>query len=46
MQMCGAVLWAIYGALIGSAPVIVANVLVLSAAAWSLKRVEGERVRG
>jgi hypothetical protein len=39
LQMCGAVLWAVYGMLIGSAPVIVANVLVLSAAAWSSCRV-------
>ncbi len=40
VQMCGALLWVIYGALIGSSPVIVANVLVLSAAAWTLLRRE------
>jgi Bacterial inner membrane protein len=38
VQMCGALLWVIYGVLIGASPVIVANVLVLSAAAWTLIR--------
>jgi hypothetical protein len=38
VQMCGALLWIIYGTLIRSTPVIVANVLVLSAAAWTLLR--------
>lgn len=38
VQMCGALLWVIYGALIGSSPVIVANVLVLLAAAVTLWR--------
>jgi hypothetical protein len=37
-QMSGALLWIIYGTLIRSTPVIVANVLVLSAAAWTLLR--------
>jgi hypothetical protein len=37
-QMSGALLWIIYGTLIRSTPVIVANVLVLSAAAWTLFR--------
>ena len=35
MQMTGAVLWIIYGCLIGAIPVIAANVLVFSAAAWT-----------
>jgi hypothetical protein len=34
-QMLGALLWMTYGILIGAAPVIVANVLVFSAAAWT-----------
>jgi hypothetical protein len=37
-QMIGAVLWMSYGILIGAAPVIVANVLVFSAAAWTAFR--------
>ncbi|MGA8707224.1 MAG: YgjV family protein [Steroidobacteraceae bacterium] len=38
VQMSGALLWIIYGTLIRSTPVIVANVLVLSAATWTLLR--------
>jgi hypothetical protein len=38
VQMCGALLWVMYGVLIGASPVIVANVLVFSAAAWTLVR--------
>jgi hypothetical protein len=38
VQMCGALLWVIYGVLIGASPVIVANVLVFSAAAWTMVR--------
>ena len=37
-QMMGALLWLSYGILIGSAPVIVANVLVFLAAAWTTFR--------
>ena len=37
-QMIGALLWMTYGILIGAAPVIVANVLVFSAAAWTAFR--------
>jgi hypothetical protein len=37
-QMAGAVLWTTYGVLINSTPVIVANVLVFSAAAWTIFR--------
>jgi Bacterial inner membrane protein len=39
-QMLGALLWLIYGALIGSTPVVVANVLVFSAAAWTAWRAQ------
>jgi hypothetical protein len=38
MQMLGASLWIIYGCLIASAPVVVANALVLTAAAWAAVR--------
>jgi hypothetical protein len=38
MQMLGALLWLGYGVTINSLPVIVANVLVFSAAAWTLIR--------
>ena len=38
LQMLGALLWMIYGIAIGASPVIVANVLVLSAAAWTTVR--------
>lgn len=37
VQICGALLWMSYGILIGSLPVIVANVLVFSAAAWTVR---------
>ena len=35
VQMLGALLWVTYGLLINASPVIVANVLVFSAAAWT-----------
>jgi hypothetical protein len=38
VQMAGALLWITYGALIGASPVIVANALVFSAAAWTALR--------
>ncbi len=38
VQMVGAVLWITYGALIGAMPVIVANLLVFGAAAWTSLR--------
>jgi hypothetical protein len=38
VQMCGAVLWITYGVLIGASPVIVANALVFTAAAWTAFR--------
>ncbi len=37
-QMLGALLWVTYGVLIKASPVIVANVLVFSAAAWTTFR--------
>jgi hypothetical protein len=37
-QMIGALLWLTYGVLINATPVIVANVLVFSAAAWTALR--------
>jgi hypothetical protein len=38
VQMIGALLWVTYGVLISASPVIVANVLVFSAAAWTTFR--------
>jgi hypothetical protein len=38
VQMFGAFLWVTYGVLINASPVIVANVLVFSAAAWTTFR--------
>ena len=39
IQMLGALLWISYGLLIGALPVIIANMLVFAAAAWtSLRR--------
>lgn len=38
LQMLGAALWMTFGILIASKPVIVANVLVFAAAAWTLRR--------
>jgi hypothetical protein len=38
VQMFGALLWVMYGLLIHALPVIVANVLVFSAAAWTLAK--------
>jgi hypothetical protein len=37
-QMLGALLWITYGVLIDASPVIVANVLVFIAAAWTTLR--------
>jgi hypothetical protein len=37
VQMIGALLWVIYGVLIGASPVVAANLLVLGAAAWTLR---------
>ena len=38
VQMFGALLWITYGVLIRASPVVVANVLVFSAAAWTVLR--------
>jgi hypothetical protein len=43
VQMFGALLWVTYGALINASPVIVANVLVFSAAAWTTFRKSSPR---
>ena len=37
-QIVGALLWIVYGVLIGSRPVVVANALVIGAAAWTSVR--------
>lgn len=37
-QMFGAALWIVYGLMIAAVPVVVANGLVFSAAAWTLLR--------
>jgi hypothetical protein len=37
-QIFGALLWIVYGSLIAAPPVIVANTLVIAAAAWSSRR--------
>jgi hypothetical protein len=42
-QMLGAALWIAYGACIGAAPVIVANTLVIAAAAWTTMRTKSMR---
>lgn len=38
VQMGGAMLWVLYGVLIGASPVIVANLLVCGAACWTAWR--------
>ncbi len=38
LQMLAAVVWTAYGVAIGASPVIVANVLVFSAAGWTVWR--------
>lgn len=43
VQMFGALLWVTYGVLINASPVIVANVLVFSAAAWTTLRKSSQR---
>jgi hypothetical protein len=40
-QMAGAALWIVYGAMIGAIPVVVANGLVFTAAAWTLIKSRG-----
>lgn len=38
LQMAGAVLWIVYGIVIGAQPVVAANLLVFTAAAWTSLR--------
>jgi hypothetical protein len=38
VQMIAALVWVAYGMLIGASPVVVANLLVFGAAAWTLAR--------
>lgn len=38
VQMAGALLWIAYGTLLGALPVVVANLLVFGAAAWTAAR--------
>ena len=37
VQIAGALMWATYGLLVRSAPVVAANVLVVAAAAWNAR---------
>jgi hypothetical protein len=41
-QMIGAVMWMAYGVLMHAAPVVVANLLVLCAAAWTTTRASSD----
>jgi hypothetical protein len=38
VQFVGAAMWMTYGIVINSAPVVVANVMVMAAAAWTARR--------
>jgi hypothetical protein len=38
VQIVGALMWVAYGLLIGASPVVVANLLVVGAAAWTATR--------
>jgi hypothetical protein len=38
VQMIGAVMWMVYAVMMHAAPVFVANLLVLAAAAWTIAR--------
>ena len=38
VQMLGALMWVVYGALIGASPVVAANLLVFGAAGWTMGR--------
>jgi hypothetical protein len=38
VQMLGALMWLLYGALLGARPVVAANALVFVAAAWTTTR--------
>ena len=43
VQMVGALMWVLYGVLIGASPVVAANLLVFGAAAITLGRARGRR---
>ena len=43
VQMLGALMWVLYGFLIGATPVVAANLLVFTAAGWALVRGGGVR---
>jgi hypothetical protein len=45
VQMLGALMWLIYGGLIGALPVVAANALVFGAAAWTMSAERNARVR-
>lgn len=38
VQMVGALMWVVYGVLLGALPVVAANVLVCAAAGWTVAR--------
>jgi uncharacterized protein involved in response to NO len=38
VQMAGALMWIAYGLLLGASPVVVANLLVFAAAAWTARQ--------
>ena len=42
VQMAGALLWIVYGALQHALPVVVANLLVFAAAGWTARRARRE----
>jgi hypothetical protein len=44
VQMVGALMWATYGVLIGASPVVVANLLVFGAAAWTGRGDQGSGI--
>jgi hypothetical protein len=44
-QMAGALIWIVYGALMKAYPVVVANALVLGAAAWTGRSPRHESAR-
>ena len=43
VQMAGALMWVVYGAVIDAYPVVVANLLVFGAAAWTTARTREAR---
>ncbi len=46
VQICGAILWMGYGLLIGSVPVVVANILVFVVACWTTANAVAKRPIG